>query len=67
MAITLTRYDFRDSNNDLWHFRHTQDAQGTTYQLFNVDGGSVAVAMDMHMSFDAWTIQLIEGMMSYDS
>jgi len=64
MAITLTRYDFRDNNNDLWHFRQIQDSQGTLYQLFDVNQKIVASGLDMKMSFEQWAVQLIEGMMA---
>jgi len=63
MTVTLARYDFRDNNNDLWHFRQEQNAQGTLYQLFDVNQKLVASGLDMKMSFDTWAIQLIEGMM----
>jgi len=63
MAITLTRYDFRDNNNDLWHFRQIQDSQGILYQLFDVNQKIVASGLDMKMSFGQWVVQLIEGMM----
>ncbi len=60
-----THYDFKDDNNDLWHFRETQDAQGVLYSLYNVDGGLVASALEMHMPFDEWVMELIQGMMHY--
>jgi len=63
MSITITRYDFRDNNNDLWHFRQQQNSQGTLYQLFDVNQKLVASGLDMKMSFEQWTRTLIEGMM----
>jgi len=66
MAITLTRYDFRDNNNDLWHFREIQDAQGSLYQLFDVNQRITASALGMSMSFDKWVLQLIQGMMDHE-
>jgi len=63
MAMKLARYDFRDNNNDLWHFRQEQNSQGTLYQLFDVNQKIVASGLDMHMSFDVWVVKLIQGMM----
>ncbi len=60
----MKRYDFRDNNNDLWHFRQHQDAQGMHYQLFNVNQQLVASGLEMQIPFDDWVLQLIEGMMA---
>jgi len=63
MTVKLARYDFRDNNNDLWHFRQTQDSQGITYQLFDVNQKLIASGLDMGMSFQQWSIELIKEMM----
>ncbi len=60
-----TRYDFRDNNNDLWHLRARQDSQGLHYELFNANQELIAYGLDMQMSFETWSIQLIQGMMHY--
>ncbi len=58
----MKRYDFRDSNNDLWHFRQHIDSQGVHYELFDVNQKLVASGLDMHMLFDEWVLKLLEGM-----